>query len=212
MKSEEVLIHYKRHIFTATDPTYKGTFAVDFVVPPYDDTDSSLPPRTTYFTGDEFNALGSDDTKPLLITLHGLSGGSHEVYLRTVLEPLVKTGWEALVVNARGCAMSKITSSVLYNARATWDVRQVVKWCRVKWPKRQLFGIGFSLGGNILTNVWRPIEMISSKQRVRLILMPLVGIVPRGGRRQVSIEGRGSVLQSMESGRQLESLSTDLDR
>jgi predicted alpha/beta-fold hydrolase len=48
--------------------------------------------------------------------------------------------------------MSKITSSVLYNARATWDCRQTVSWLRKKFPNRPLFGIGFSLGANILTN------------------------------------------------------------
>ncbi len=125
-----------------------------------------FPPRTSYFSNKEFENLASEDTKPLLITLHGLSGGSFEVYLRHVLAPLVaqtsagqKAGglsggdWEALVVNSRGCAGSKITTSVLYNARATWDLRQTVKWCRKTWPNRPLFGIGYSLGANILTNV-----------------------------------------------------------
>ena len=188
VKSAGPPIHYKRRVFEAEDPGFKGNFTVDFVVAPpakkagkraedggpEDDGlredpvgvgHTRLPPRTTYFTNQEFSALGSDDTKPLLITLHGLSGGSYEVYLRHVLAPLVaqtasgaKEGlsggdWECLVVNSRGCAGSKITSSILYNARATWDVRQVVKWCRERWPKRPLFGIGYSLGANIMSNV-----------------------------------------------------------
>jgi len=66
---------------------------------------------------------------------------------------LVEDGdWEACVVNARGCAMTKITSSVLFNARATWDVRQTVNWLRKTFPNRALFGMGFSLGANIITN------------------------------------------------------------
>lgn len=95
----------------------------------------------------------------MLVALHGLSGGSHELYLRHVIAPLVKSGgdgdggWEACVVNSRGCANSKITTGVLYNARATWDVRQAVGWLRKTFPNRPLFGIGFSLGANILTNV-----------------------------------------------------------
>lgn len=60
---------------------------------------------------------------------------------------------KACVVNSRGCAGSKITTPILYNARATWDVRQAVKWLRKTFPNRPLFGIGFSLGANILTNV-----------------------------------------------------------
>lgn len=188
MKFDGPAVHYKRRVFASEDEAFAGHFTVDFVVAPPPAAPgkakdagpedlglredpvgvghTELPPRTTYFTNKEFENLGSQDTKPLLITLHGLSGGSYETYLRHVLEPLVratpegeKAGgisggeWEALVVNSRGCAGSKITSSILYNARATWDIRQVVKWCRKTWPKRPLFGIGYSLGANILTNV-----------------------------------------------------------
>ncbi|KAF2397195.1 hydrolase, alpha/beta fold family [Trichodelitschia bisporula] len=157
IKGLDIPITYKRRIFISNSTTYPGTFAVDFVGPTPEtapEPDVSLPQRTTYYTEDEFKLMGSDDDKPMLIMLHGLSGGSHEIYLRHVLRPLCLEdgGWEACVVNARGCAQSKITSGVLYNARATWDVRQMVDWCREKWPRRKLFGIGFSLGGNILTN------------------------------------------------------------
>ncbi|MCJ1247849.1 hypothetical protein MMC30_005064 [Trapelia coarctata] len=153
-RSYDIPIYYKRHIFSAEDPAFAGTFAVDFVVQPYEPSspDTTLPPRTTCYEKEEYDALGSDDEKPMLVVLHGLSGGSHEIYLRAVLEPLVNAGWEACVVNSRGCAMSKITTGVLYNARATWDIRQVVKWCRERWPKRGLYGIGFSLGANIMVN------------------------------------------------------------
>ncbi|KXL42713.1 hypothetical protein M433DRAFT_1112 [Acidomyces richmondensis BFW] len=192
VKSPAPQIHYKRRIFEQNDPAFAGHFAVDFVVapPPFGsnrDQDglteakglkedpmgvghTRLTPRTTYFTDEEFANIGSKDTKPMLITLHGLSGGSHEVYLRHVLAPLVAQvatkeqaasgddhglsggEWEALVINSRGCAGSKITSSILYNARATWDIRQIVKWCRETWPNRPLFAIGYSLGANILIN------------------------------------------------------------
>jgi len=189
VKSDGPPIHYKRRTFESESAGVEGHFSVDFVVAPPSELagkvaedggpeddglredplgvgHTSLPPRTTYFTEKEYEGLGSEDRKPLLITLHGLSGGSYEVYLRHVLAPLaVQTEdeassgglsggeWECLVVNSRGCAGSKITNSILYNARATWDVRQVVKWCRQRWPKRPLYGIGYSLGANILTNV-----------------------------------------------------------
>ncbi|KAK1051704.1 hypothetical protein LTR33_014537 [Friedmanniomyces endolithicus] len=188
VKSDGPPIHYKRRTFESESAGVEGHFSVDFVVAPPSELagkvaedggpeddglredplgvgHTSLPPRTTYFTEKEYEGLGSEARKPLLITLHGLSGGSYEVYLRHVLAPLaVQTEeqassgglsggeWECLVVNSRGCAGSKITNSILYNARATWDVRQVVKWCRQRWPKRPLYGIGYSLGANILTN------------------------------------------------------------
>ncbi|KAI0157807.1 carboxylesterase-like protein [Xylariaceae sp. FL1272] len=146
-------IHYKRKIFDADRPKFNGSFTVDFLTAESTESDESLPPRTTYFTKEELAALESDDTRPMLIVLHGLSGGSHEVYLRHGIAPLADSGkWEICVINSRGCAKSKITTGLLYNARATWDTRQVVKWLRKTYPNRPLFGLGFSLGACILTN------------------------------------------------------------
>lgn len=154
LKPQTVPIYYKRRLFEQQDPCYPGTFAIDFVVIPYEGEDEIGLPRTTYLSEADFKALPSNDNRPMLVALHGLSGGSYELYLRHVLAPLVseKGGWEACVVNARGCANSKITTPVLFNARATWDVRQTVKWLRETFPNRPLYGVGFSLGANILTN------------------------------------------------------------
>jgi len=157
IKNDGPPLHYKRKIFEAENPTYKGSYCVDFVTQPSSESDPTLPIRTTYFSEDEFNGIASLDKRPMLVALHGLSGGSYEVYLKHVLAPLVGANgekqWEACVVNSRGCAQHKITSGILFNARSTWDCRQTVKWLREKFPNRPLFGIGFSLGANIMTNV-----------------------------------------------------------
>ncbi|EGY18124.1 medium-chain fatty acid ethyl ester synthase/esterase [Verticillium dahliae VdLs.17] len=129
-------VYYKRKVFEADQQTYHGTFAVDFAVDAFEETDDSLPERTVHFTDDEFASLGSNDTKPQLIVLHGLSGGSHEIYLRHAIAPLLEEGkWDVCVINSRGCAQSKFTSGVLYNARATWDIRQ---YCGEEGPNCQL--------------------------------------------------------------------------
>ncbi|KAJ8131126.1 hypothetical protein O1611_g2498 [Lasiodiplodia mahajangana] len=146
-------VHYKRRVFEADHAKFKGSFAVDFVTKPSTESDESLPPRTTYFGKEELANMGSDDSRPMLVVLHGLTGGSHEVYLRYAIESLIEDGtWEICVINSRGCAKSRITSGLFYNARATWDTRQMVKWLRKTYPNRPLFGLGFSLGANILTN------------------------------------------------------------
>ncbi|ORY15457.1 Alpha/Beta hydrolase protein [Clohesyomyces aquaticus] len=145
-------IHYKRQYFQSIHTVYPGQFAIDFVVPESSLPDPELPERTTYYSEKEFESLGAQDETPMLICLHGLTGGSHEVYLRQVIAPLLDAGWAACVVNSRGCAGTKITSPELYNARSTWDVRQSVKWLRETFPNRPLFAVGFSLGANVLTN------------------------------------------------------------
>ncbi|TDZ74106.1 putative esterase [Colletotrichum trifolii] len=146
-------VYYRRKVFDADSKAFAGTFAVDFVTAPFEETDDTLPPRTAYYEDQEFTSLQSDDDRPQLVVLHGLSGGSHEIYLRHAIAPLIDCGkWEICVVNSRGCANSKFTSGTLYNARATWDFRQTVKWLKKKFPNRPLFGLGFSLGANMLTN------------------------------------------------------------
>lgn len=166
VSKRDIPIHYKRKVFESENETYHGQFSVDFVVTPCWSTiesqlagnysvDDGLPPRTVYFTNEEFLNLPSDDTTPMLIVLHGLSGGSYEDYVRDSLAPMVTVsrGWEACVVNGRGCANTKITSEYLYNARSTWDVRQTIRLLRKLFPNRPLFGIGFSIGANILAKV-----------------------------------------------------------
>lgn len=154
-------IHYKRQLFQSTHSVYPGQFAVDFVVSKEDgqaalldrkEGPDELPERTTNFTSSQWDKMPSQDTKPMLIALHGLTGGSHEVYLRETLAPLTASGWEACVVNGRGCAMSKITTPQLFNSRATWDVRHLIIHLQEIFPNRPLYAVGFSLGANILTN------------------------------------------------------------
>ena len=152
-KGTDIPIYYKRRVFEAEEEAYFGSFAVDFSVPAYHGSDSSLPRRTSFFTDEEFAHIGGSDSKPMLIILHGLTGGSFEAYLKAAIEPLVQAGWEACVIISRGCARSTLTSPILYNARATWDMRQTVRWARKTWPNRKLYGLGFSLGANMLVNV-----------------------------------------------------------
>jgi predicted alpha/beta-fold hydrolase len=149
-------IYYKRWIFQQNNSLFTGEFSVDFVVSSdkYTQSDES-PLQTTKFTEDEFKSIGSLDSKPMLVVLHGMNGGSDEAYLRRSLVPFVCDGgeWEACVINSRGCAGSRLGSGLLYNARSTWDVRQLVNWLGEKFPNRPLFGLGFSMGANILIHV-----------------------------------------------------------
>ncbi|EUC45259.1 hypothetical protein COCMIDRAFT_5560 [Bipolaris oryzae ATCC 44560] len=153
-----VVVRYKRKMFKSEDDLYPGTFAVDFVNQDESETkeeeeeeDSSLPPHITYYR-DHDAPFGSLDSKPMLVALHGVAGGSHEPYIKHVLAPLVASGWEACVVVSRGCGGTDLTSPLLYNARSTWDLKQTVAFLRRRYPNRPLYAIGFSIGANILVN------------------------------------------------------------
>lgn len=179
-KFEKVdLVHYKRRVLTvdSVNKHYhvngdkmpydrwegKSTFAVDYVVPEGTDPEHlnykpesqvrDLPPRTEYLNPEKEQAL-LDNEKPLVVALHGLSGGSYESYIRAFLDKITKEyDFDGLVLNARGCANHTITSPQLFCGLWTNDLRYLINEHISKlWPNKKIFLIGFSLGGAITAN------------------------------------------------------------
>ncbi|KAG7661434.1 uncharacterized protein J8A68_005012 [[Candida] subhashii] len=147
-------VHYKRRILTIEDKTYtlptgerlkydqwegETTIALDYAVPHHDPNPDhekfkpasqtkELPPRTEYMNPqEEPTMISNDDSKPLLIVLHGLSGGSYEAYIRAVLNKIILDPYhvDAVVLNSRGC---------------------------FETANKRVYLMGFSLGGAILAN------------------------------------------------------------
>ncbi|OBZ89130.1 hypothetical protein A0J61_02831 [Choanephora cucurbitarum] len=93
------------------------------------------------------------DQTPTLVVLHGLTGGSHESYIRCLLEVLTfpPFNYRAVVMNCRGCADSELASPQMYSGGYTDDLRVALKHIQKRLaPGTPLVGIGFSLGSNIL--------------------------------------------------------------
>ncbi len=87
---------------------------------------------------------------PVLVVLHGLTGGSHEAYVRRLVDWAHRQyGWRAAVINYRGCNGVPLTTPQSYSAGWTDDVRAVVKHVHDSLPDAPLCIAGFSLGANI---------------------------------------------------------------
>jgi len=97
------------------------------------------------------------DNRPILVCMHGLTGGSHESYIRSVLADLTKSkekggkGWRGIVVNSRGCANGPLKTPKLYHAGATYDLKSAMLYIGHLFPDAPVYGIGFSLGAGMLT-------------------------------------------------------------
>lgn len=60
---------------------------------------------------------------PVLILLPGLTGGSHDSYVRHMVGAASKNGMRAVVFNSRGTSDGAVTSPQFYSASYTEDMR-----------------------------------------------------------------------------------------
>ncbi|RKP35074.1 Alpha/Beta hydrolase protein [Dimargaris cristalligena] len=97
--------------------------------------------------------VNPDPNLPIIFIMHGLTGGSHEFYVRSFVKTITDTrhGCRVIVLNNRGCGFSEIVTPKLYSAGHTDDLRFVLQRVRDQFPlTTPLIGVGFSLGSNIL--------------------------------------------------------------
>ncbi|CAO3576422.1 unnamed protein product [Absidia cylindrospora] len=96
---------------------------------------------------------GDDTQAPVLIILHGLTGGSHESYVHGVLEKVLQSPhhYRGVVVHGRGCGHTEITTPQTINGANTDDLRETLVHIQNKLaPGTPLVALGFSLGSNTL--------------------------------------------------------------
>ena len=92
-----------------------------------------------------------------MLCLHGLTGGSYESYVRNSVAHLTRPakdggpGMRVVVLNSRGCADTPVTSPYLYSGAETSDTATAVLALGHWYPQAPIVGLGFSLGGSILT-------------------------------------------------------------
>ncbi|KAI4326781.1 hypothetical protein L6164_019317 [Bauhinia variegata] len=87
---------------------------------------------------------------PVLILLPGLTGGSQDSYVRHMLIRARSKGWRVVVFNSRGCGDSPVTTPQFYSASFLGDMHDVVSHVRTRYPKANIYAVGWSLGANIL--------------------------------------------------------------
>lgn len=141
-------------------PTDKAKWAEQVKYTPLGDKTPPLPTRLRYLNDEEVEELRNlskedAEQKPLLVLLHGLSGGSHEAYVRAVVDEITKPefGFDCVVLNSRGCARTPISTPQLFCGVWTEDIRRFVRLLRKEQPEnRRIYLIGFSLGASILAN------------------------------------------------------------
>lgn len=100
----------------------------------------------------DVDLLEADVSRPHLLVLHGLEGSSRAGYVAQILRGAAERGWGALAMNFRSCSGEENRLARSYHSGAIEDPLFVIGRMRER-IRGPLAGVGFSLGGNVLTRL-----------------------------------------------------------
>jgi predicted alpha/beta-fold hydrolase len=96
----------------------------------------------------------SNEFKNLLVILHGLTGGSESSYIKEICNEFSKDpNYKIVVVNYRGVSGSPLLTPFIYHAGYTEDLKTAIQYLREKFPNKQCYALGTSMGANIFTRL-----------------------------------------------------------
>ncbi|WP_455757224.1 hydrolase [Sulfurimonas sp.] len=87
---------------------------------------------------------------PIVILFHGLAGSFKSPYIQGMMNSLSEAGFNSVLMHFRSCSgeMNKLPRS--YHSGETGDAAEFISSVKKRFPHAKLFGIGYSLGGNML--------------------------------------------------------------
>ncbi|KAJ3363864.1 hypothetical protein HDU91_002837, partial [Kappamyces sp. JEL0680] len=93
-----------------------------------------------------------EDDRMYLFILHGMTGRSTDHYLVDLVLEAQRQGIPSVVMNFRGNSVSPpLKTAKLYSASSWQDIDCSLAYIRTRYPRLSFFGVGFSLGANVLT-------------------------------------------------------------
>jgi hypothetical protein len=96
---------------------------------------------------------GSSKDVPVIVIIHGLEGSSDSNYVLGISEKAFHRGFHVIRMNQRNCGGSEALTPTLYNSAMSADYRAVLEELASADGFEQLFFVGYSMGGNLVTKM-----------------------------------------------------------
>ena len=93
----------------------------------------------------------TDEPKPIVVILHGLEGSKDSHYAKGMLDAIKRKGWIGVLMHFRGCSGTINRHAISYHGAYINDVAHLTDLLVCRYPDSPLAILGFSLGGNVLT-------------------------------------------------------------
>lgn len=97
---------------------------------------------------------GSSDPSqgnPVVLICHGLQSDSSSPLAQDMAQAFNDIGMDAACINFRGCSGEINKTPVGYHLGFTEDLKQMIDFVRMNYPRRRIYLSGFSLGANVVT-------------------------------------------------------------
>ena len=92
-----------------------------------------------------------NNTKPIVVMLHGLEGSKDSHYAKGMLSAIKNRGWIAVLMHFRGCSGKPNRQASSYHSGDTRDISYLTEQLIARYQQCVFSVLGFSLGGNVLT-------------------------------------------------------------
>ena len=96
---------------------------------------------------------GKQKDAPVIVIVHGLEGSSDSNYVRGIAEKAFHRGFHVVRVNQRNCGGTESLTPTLYNSGMSGDYRAVFDELSNVDGFEQIFFVGYSMGGNLVTKM-----------------------------------------------------------
>jgi len=90
---------------------------------------------------------------PVLVVVHGLEGSIDSNYVLGITEKAFHRGFHVVRLNQRNCGGTEALSPTLYNSGMSGDYRAVFEELANGDGFEQIFFVGYSMGGNLVTKM-----------------------------------------------------------
>jgi len=85
-----------------------------------------------------------------IVLVHGLEGSSESNYMFGTAEKAFAAGFNVVRLNQRNCGGTEKLTPTLYHSGRSGDIRSVILELVEKDGLREIFAVGFSMGGNLV--------------------------------------------------------------
>ena len=93
-----------------------------------------------------------NENKGVVIIVPGVCGDGNNSYIINTVNKAIENGYSVYVINHRGLCSTPLLTPLTYHGGSSSDIKAAIEHISSKHPGQPIYGVGYSLGSNMLGN------------------------------------------------------------